>query len=415
MEWVAIAGVDWGGQKHAYSIENRAGERKRGEFGSSAEQVHEWARSLKQWYRSGRVVVAVEAGCNGLMYALAQYEHIVLAPINPRASKSYRDSLRLSGASDDPSDAELICEFALRHVEKLRLWQPEDEASTELRMLAEHRRVLVDQRTAATHTMAAALKGCFPQVLEWFEAETSKPLRAFVERWPTLERARGASRDQIEQMLRDCRVRKSPIRATTLSDRIATATPLVNDSAVVSAWARSAQAQVAFIEVLEAQIALYDQAIDRAWQQHRDREIFDSLPGAGRVLAPRLAAAFGIDRDRFSSAAEMQCYSGIAPVTEKSGKQCWIHARWAFPTFLHQTFHEFAQASISLSPWAKAVYHQQRQRGAGRHEAIRALAFRWIRILFRLWQTGEKYDEQTHLDRLRLKGSPLALQFASKT
>lgn len=408
MDWVAIVGVDWGSQEHAYSIESRTGGRRSGTLGSSAEQVHEWARSLKKWYPSGTVVVALEAGCNSLMYALTQYEYIAIAPINPRASKSYRDSLRLSGASDDPTDAALICEFALRHLGKLRIWQPEDGATLELRMLGEQRRSLVDQRTAATHTLSAALKGCFPQLLEWFPGETARPLHAFVERWPTLERARGASPDQIEQVFRACHVRKPAARAAALTDLIAASTPFVNDAAAVSVWARSAQAQVAIIKVLEAQIALYDQALDRAWQQHRDREIFDSLPGAGRVLAPRLAAAFGTDRDRFATSSEMQCYSGIAPVTEKSGKQCWIHARWAFPAFLHQTFHEFAQASISVSPWAKAVYQQQRQRGADRHEAIRALAFRWIRILFRLWKARETYNEQTHLERLRQHGSTLA-------
>src|SRR5688572_24444503 len=94
-----------------------------------------------------------------------------------------------------------------------------------------------------------------------------------------------------------------------------------------------------------------------------------------RDRSPRLAVAFGLDRTRYEDAYEVQCYSGIAPVIEQSGKQCWIHARHGYPTFLHQTFHEFAQSSIPKSAWAKVFYREQRKRGAGHHQAIRTLAF----------------------------------------
>jgi transposase len=52
---------------------------------------------------------------------------------------------------------------------------------------------------------------------------------------------------------------------------------------------------------------------------------FECLPGAGPHLTPRLLAAFGEQRERFRHAAELQKYSGIAPVTERSGKKCWVH------------------------------------------------------------------------------------------
>jgi len=100
-------------------------------------------------------------------------------------------------------------------------------------------------------------------------------------------------------------------------------------------------------------------------------------------------------------------------VTEKSGKQCWVHARWGCTTFLRQTFHEFAGSSIPHSRWAKAYYDQRREHGAGRHEAIRALAFRWIRVLFRLWKDRQIYNETTYIEALKRKHSPLALRLAA--
>jgi hypothetical protein len=65
----------------------------------------------------------------------------------------------------------------------------------------------------------------------------------------------------------------------------------------------------------------------------------------------------------------------LSPVTERSGKSCWVHKRWACPKFLRQSFHGYAGQSIRGSAWARAFYQQQRQRGNGNHAAIRTLAF----------------------------------------
>ena len=104
----------------------------------------------------------------------------------------------------------------------------------------------------------------------------------------------------------------------------------------------------------------------------------------------------------------MQTYSGIAPVTETSGKRKWIHFRWACPKFLRQSFHEWAGHSISQSGWARAYYQQQRDRGNDHHAAVRALAFKWLRILFRCWKDRVAYDETKYLAALIKRGSPLS-------
>ena len=122
-------------------------------------------------------------------------------------------------------------------------------------------------------------------------------------------------------------------------------------------------------------VADLDCKIEEAAAAHPDFFIFESLPGAGAVLAPRLLAAFGSQRERYANAAEVQAYSGIAPVTERSGKKKWIHFRWACPKFLRQSFHEWAGHSIAHSQWARSYYQQQRERGKGHHVVVRGLAF----------------------------------------
>jgi transposase len=159
-------------------------------------------------------------------------------------------------------------------------------------------------------------------------------------------------------------------------------------------------------------IQTFDDRIAELFAAHGDHDVFTSFPGAGDVCAPRLAAAFGTDRARWDSAAELQAHAGIAPVTERSGKTVWVHHRLACPKFVKQTFHEFADPSIRFSRWARADYDQQRARGNHHHAALRALASKWLRILFRCWKERRAYDEDTYLDSLRRRGSPLAKHFA---
>ena len=112
-------------------------------------------------------------------------------------------------------------------------------------------------------------------------------------------------------------------------------------------------------------------------------------------------------RERFQSAEELQSFSGVAPVTKRSGKQCHVQRRWACPRFLLQTFHEFAHCSRKRCTWAKAFYLQQRSGGKGHNAALRTLAFKWIRIVFRCWKTRTPYSEQRYLESLQRRNAPL--------
>ena len=112
-------------------------------------------------------------------------------------------------------------------------------------------------------------------------------------------------------------------------------------------------AVVALIRILREvrnAIRCYDEQIENLAHEHPDFAIFDSLPGAGQALVPRLIAALGTQRERYSNAGELQAYCGIAPVLASSGKMYWVHWRWACPKFLRQTFHEWAGISIRYFP-----------------------------------------------------------------
>ncbi|QAY85786.1 IS110 family transposase, partial [Pseudomonas arsenicoxydans] len=63
--------------------------------------------------------------------------------------------------------------------------------------------------------------------------------------------------------------------------------------------------------------------------------------------------------------------------------------------------------SITQSSWAEAYYRQQRAKGCSYQATLRALAFKWIRIVYRCWKTSTVYDEKTYLLALTRRGSTL--------
>jgi hypothetical protein len=63
------------------------------------------------------------------------------------------------------------------------------------------------------------------------------------------------------------------------------------------------------------------------------------------------------------------------------------------------------------SRWAAAYYLQQRTKGCPHHTAVRALAYKWQRVIWRCWQNRTAYREEIYEAALRKSGSPLVSLF----
>jgi transposase len=280
-----------------------------------------------------------------------------------------------------------------------------------LAQLVEYRRRLVGDKVRLTNRLTSALKNYFPHVLQWFQDKDTAIFCDFLSRWPTLKAAQLARRATLESFFRAHHVRSADVITTRL-EAIKNAVALTTDEGVIAPKTLLVQALVAQLRVTLQAMADFDTAIAQRAQAHPDFPLFDALPGAGAVFAPRLLVAFGEQRERFTSAAELQKYAGIAPVTERSGKKSWVHWRLQCPTFLRQTFVEWAAESIRHSFWAQVYYQQQRDKGKAHQAAVRALAFKWIRILYRCWHERLPYDESTYLQALHRRGSSLIQNLA---
>ena len=405
--FAAFVGIDWADAKHDVCLQ-AAGSTKRECFPleHTPEAIDAWVTTLRTRFNGQPVAVCLELTTGPLVFALRKYDFLILFPLNPLTLARYREAFTPSRAKDDPTDAELQLELLLTHRDKLQPLHPQSPALRALEQLVEHRRRVVGDKVRITNRLTSTLKNYFPHVLQWFPDKDTPLFCDFLSRWPTLKAAPLARRSTLETFFRDPHVRSADVVAQRLH-AIKAAIPLTTDEGSIAPNALLVEALGNQLRGTLEALETFDNAIAQRAQSHPDFPLFQALPGAGPVFASRLLVAFGEQRERYTTAAALQKYAGIAPVTERSGKKAWVHWRLQCPKCLRQTFVEWAAESIRHSFWARVYYQQQRDKGKAPQAAVRALAFKWIRILYRCWQDRTLYDESVYLNALNNRGSSL--------
>ena len=405
--FAAFVGIDWADAKHDVCLQAAGStKRERLQLEHTPEAIDAWVTPLRTRFNGQPVAVCLELTKGPLVFALRKYDFLILFPLNPLTLARYREAFTPSRAKDDPTDAELQLALLLTHRDKLQPLHPQSPAMRALEQLVEHRRRVVGDKVRITNRLTSTLKNYFPHVLQWFPDKDTPLFCDFLSRWPTLKAAQLARRSTLETFFRDHHVRSADVVAQRLH-AIKAATPLTTDEGIIAPNALLVEALVNQLRVTLEAIETFDNAIAQRAQSHPDFPLFQALPGAGPVFASRLLVAFGEQRARYTTAAALQKYAGIAPVTERSGKKAWVHWRLQCPKVLRQTFVEWAAESIRHSFWARGYYQQQRDKGKAHQAAVRALAFKWIRILYRCWQDRTLYDESVYLNALNNRGSSL--------
>jgi transposase len=410
-EWrpVVHVGIDWAEDHHQvnWCAEGRPEALEEAVIGAEPEQLREWLEGLLTSYPEGKIAVYLESSRNALRYFLMGYERVVMYLIPTTASKNYRATFYPSGAKSDPVDGELLLEMGYQHRKRFRCWQPEPAQIRQLQTLVEDRRRWVEQKKGQVQQLRQALKGYYPQAIEMVE-DLSKPLAwSYLQRWPRLEQMGRVRPGTMQKWLKQQGCRKIQERVERIQQIVDSAVPMTTDPATIESMVMRVQALAASLQVIQKNVLQYEQQIEKIHRAQAEAPIFDSFPGAGRCQAPRLVALWGSDRDRFEDGQEVSQWTGIAPVQISSGKQSRTVFRRGCPRFLRQTLHEFAASSIRFSDWAAAHYNRQRALGKGHHCAVRSLAFKWTRIMYRCWKDRTPYQEHKHLEALRKRRSPV--------
>jgi len=72
-----------------------------------------------------------------------------------------------------------------------------------------------------------------------------------------------------------------------------------------------------------------------------------------------------------------------------------------------------AQLALKGSAWARCYYDHQLSQGKRKQAGLRALAYKWQRILWRCWQDRTPYDEAKHVQSLLQRAIPIYSSLAT--
>lgn len=390
-------GLDWAQEHHAVVVLDPGGHKVLEV--QIAQDAAGW-QSLRQKLvelagaHLGVVAATIETTCGPAVERLFELG-CALYPIHPKAGQRYRDRKVPSGGKSDRLDAWCFADALRTDGAAWRRLAPEDPSLQELRLLCRDERHLIRQRTALVNSLRQALQEYYPAALEAFADWTIPGPWDFVLRFPTPAALVQAGKRAWEKFLHT----HSLYRPDTWDKRreiFGRATQFCGTEPVTRAKSLLAVSLAQELRTVHQQLHEYRQRITQLFQEHPDHEVFGSLPGAGATLAPRLLSECGQDRARFADPASLQCYAGTAPVSFQSGQIHVVHFRWACNRELRAAVHLWADGSRKSCTWAQVYYEHKRQEGKSHACALRCLGQRWLKILWKLWQTRQPYDEQIH-------------------
>jgi transposase len=395
------AGFDWAKDHHAVVVVNTQGQVVADfEFTHSLEGWQSFVDKTSAW---PNLAVAIETSQGAAVDQLLQ-RNFTVYPVNPVAAQRYRERKAPSGTKTDHLDAWTLADALRVDGHGWQALQPMDPLTQQLRLLCRDEAALIEQRTALVNQLQQALAEYYPAALEAFDDWTDSFTWDFVLECPTPQALVKAGKRRWEKFLHTHKLWR-PETAQKRLELFAKADQFKASDPIVRAKSQLALSLSTLLRTLGQQLKLYRKQIEALFQDHPDHDLFGSLPGAKKVLAPRLLGAIGGDPARYGSHEVLQCLAGTAPVSYESGKLKKVHVRWACDKFLRHTVHLWADCFRKASAWGQAYYQKKRDQGMSHACALRCLGQRLLKILFRMLSDKKPYDAELHARNQQKHGS----------
>ena len=396
-----FAGFDWAKQHHQVAILDAGGQTVAElRFAHDAEG---WQRFRQRLAAFPALGVAIET-CQGAAVEKLLECGLTVYPVAPKRAQAYRHRHRPSGDKSDWIDAWSLADALRLDGAAWKPLAPEDPLVQQLRLLCRDEVTLIGQRTALVNQLQEALHEYYPAALAAFADWTQPFAWAFVAAFPTPQALAVAGRRRWQKFLHVHKLWR-PDSVDQRLEVFGRATQFAGGEAVTAAKSLLALSLVKLLQALERQLAEYRARIEALFAQHPDHDLFGSLPGAGTKLAPRLLSELGADRNRFADANGLQCLAGSAPVRYQSGGYQAVRLRRACNHHLRYAVHLWSDLSRADCAWAQTYYQAQRQRGKSHATALRCLGNRWLKILWKMWQTRTPYNADLHTRNQTAHGS----------
>ena len=403
-EWKDIthyAGFDWARHHHAVVVVNKEGQILADfQFNHSLEGWKSFQDQTAAW---PNLAVAVETNQGAAVDQLLQRGYTVY-PVNPIAAESYRKRKAPSGTKTDHVDGWALADALRLEGHGWKILQPMDPLTQQLRLLCHDEVSLIEQRTALVNQLQQALAEYYPAALQAFDDWTAPYAWAFILQFPTPQLLSAAGKRRWEKFLHTHKLWR-PETAEKRLTLFAQAAQFKISEPITQAKSRLAVSLCKLLGTLDQQLKAYRAEIEALFKSHPDHDLFGSLPGAKKVLAPRLLAGIGSDPERYGDTQALQCVAGVAPVSYQSGQMRQVKIRWACDKFLRHTVHLWADCFRKASAWGQIYYRKKREQGMNHACALRCLGQRLLKILFKMITDKRPYDAELHARNQQKHGS----------
>lgn len=341
-----------------------------------------------------QVPVAIERSEGLLVEHLQSAGHAVF-PVSPRIAARARERYKVAAVKDDRFDAFVLADTLRFDHARWRALSVPSPLLAEIKALTRDRDRLLETQQATEHQLRMILEAYHPAPVRLFSSIDRQITLSFITDYPTPANASRVKTTRMAGFLSRHHY-TGRVPAQTLVDRMRP-NLLSGSAGTVAGKSFSAVAFTQLLQLLNSQLADFDDAIAAATAEHPDAPIFASMPGVGPVLTAVLLAEIGEDRARFPRPEVLLAEAGLSPVTRASGRSRSVRFRYAANRRLREATMWWAFNSIKVSPWAAAAFRDARDhKGQRYHRALRGLAARWTRILWRCWTNHETYDPAQH-------------------
>lgn len=390
-------GIDWASEHHDISIVNREGmEVKRLRIEDNLNGYQKLLDVLRSFGED--IPIAIECK-EHLLISFLINENYRVYPINPKSADRYKDRYNVGGTKTDEIDAFSLANILRTDMHKHRPLAYSSEDVRELQILCSEYEKFLKDKNLLENQLYDVLSRYFPLALTLFMQNNCKTLYRIILEYPTYRKLKKASYDKLEAFLKRNHY-LNPKHIKKLYGTIQESDYYSSDT-FDKIFVYTAKSLSRLLLVLAEKMKEMKDKMTHITKNHILGKVFYSLPGSGDVMSAKLLALMGDNKELYKSSAEVQSYTGVAPIIKRSGKSFRVIFRHACNKEYRETLTWFAFCSMPYCSWARKYYDRKREEGKRHYESLRFLAFKWLRIIYTMWKNNETYNEKLHLNNLK--------------
>lgn len=390
-------GIDWGNEKHALCVVDRAGRVIKERFVANDLELLDALTRATSSSTAEEVFVAMEDRGNPVADTLLAHRFRVHT-INPKQVDRFRDRESVSGAKDDRRDARVLARALFTDGVLFRAVAPLTREQALLKGACASIDELEGERLRLANRLRAILVRYFPALLHLCAGADEPWFWRLVQVVGSPENGQHVDDAALAAIISDHRLRKLTVAAIrdVLNRRHLTPADGVVESSII----RAAEL-IERLDQLQKLLRNAERVRDDVLKEDRppegdgppDAALLRSVPGIG----PKSAAVLLADARELLRAGNhkaLRAIAGVCPVTKRSGKTNNVVMRRSVNGRLRECLHHVAATTVRHSPRFGEQYRRLRAAGHGHARALRGVSDSLLGVIAAMFRTRTPFTEK---------------------